>query len=144
MTATNKRYSYLRVTVIRIDVHPTGETRSTHHTFFTLDPRMVPNHTSHVVHVGNLLLVPTRTKYAPTPRRSLGIQRQIVLAIALGHLILPPSQQPWSRGERFRPSGYTVTSAYWDHIPSCDRYVQCLLVGANSLVLNRHRRQLQP
>jgi hypothetical protein len=25
MTATNKRYSYLRVTVIRIDVHVTGE-----------------------------------------------------------------------------------------------------------------------
>jgi hypothetical protein len=25
MTATNKRYSYLRVAVIRIDVHPVGE-----------------------------------------------------------------------------------------------------------------------
>jgi hypothetical protein len=25
MTATNKRYSYPRVTVIQIDVHPTGE-----------------------------------------------------------------------------------------------------------------------
>jgi hypothetical protein len=25
MTATNKRYSYLRVTVILIDVHPAGE-----------------------------------------------------------------------------------------------------------------------
>jgi hypothetical protein len=25
MTATNKKYSYLRVTVIRIDVHPAAE-----------------------------------------------------------------------------------------------------------------------
>jgi hypothetical protein len=25
LTATNKRYSYLRVTAIRIDVYPTGE-----------------------------------------------------------------------------------------------------------------------
>jgi hypothetical protein len=33
----------------------------------------------------------------------------------LGHLILPPLLQPWSRGERFRPSGYTATSVYWGH-----------------------------
>jgi hypothetical protein len=28
--------------------------------------------------------------------------------------------------------------------PACDRYIQYLLVGANSSVLNRHRRGLQP
>jgi hypothetical protein len=28
--------------------------------------------------------------------------------------------------------------------PACDRYVQCLLTGANLSVLNRHRRGLKP
>jgi hypothetical protein len=28
--------------------------------------------------------------------------------------------------------------------PTCDRYVQYLLMGANRMVLNRHRRGLQP
>jgi hypothetical protein len=32
-----------------------------------LDSRRVPDHTSPVVRVDNLSLVPTRTKYAPTP-----------------------------------------------------------------------------
>jgi hypothetical protein len=116
-----------------------GKTWSTHHTFNTLDPHRVPDHTSHMVHVGNLSLVPMRMKHAPTHRRNLGDQRQTSPAVALGHLILPPSRQPWSRRERFRPSDYTTTSAYWAHIPACERYVQCLLVGANLSVLNRHR-----
>jgi hypothetical protein len=37
--------------------------------FSTLDPCMVPDHTSYVVHVDNLSLVPTRSKQAPTPER---------------------------------------------------------------------------
>jgi hypothetical protein len=130
MTATNKRYSYLRITVIRIDVHPAGETRSTCYTLFTLDSRRVSDHTSHVVHAGNILLVLTRLKQTPTPGRSLGDQRQTGPAVALGHHILPSSRQSWSRGERFQPSGYTATSTYWVHIPACDRYVQCLLMGS--------------
>jgi hypothetical protein len=55
----------------------------------------------------------------------------------------PPSRQPWSRGESFRPSDYIDTSVYWTHISVYDRYVQCLLTGANPSVLNRHRRGLQ-
>jgi hypothetical protein len=96
-----------------------GKIRSTRHTLFTLDPRRVPNHTSHVVHVGNISLVPTRSKQAPTPRISLGDQRQTGLAVVFGHLILPPLRQPWNRGERIRSSGYTT-------------------------ILNRHRWELQP
>jgi hypothetical protein len=38
-------YSYPRVTAIRIDVHPKGETQPTRHTLFTLSPRMVHDHT---------------------------------------------------------------------------------------------------
>jgi hypothetical protein len=87
--------------------------RSTQHTLSTLDLRMVPDHTSLVVHVGNLSLVPTRPKQAPTPGRSLGNRRQTDPAVTLGRLILPPSWQPYSRGEMFQPSGYIVTSAYW-------------------------------
>jgi hypothetical protein len=44
-TATNKRYSYPRVAVIWIDVHPAGETQPTHHTHPTLSPCMVLDHT---------------------------------------------------------------------------------------------------
>jgi hypothetical protein len=92
----------------------------------------------------NLSLVPMRLKQVPTPERSLDDQRQTGPAVVLGHLILSTSRQPWSRGERFRPSGHTATSTYWAHIPACDRYDQCLLTGANPSVLNRHRRGLQP
>jgi hypothetical protein len=46
--------------------------------------------------------------------------------------------------ERFQPSGYTATTTYWAHIPEYNRYVQCLLTGANPSVLNQHRRGLQP
>jgi hypothetical protein len=107
-----------------------GKIRSTRHTLSTLDLRRVPDHTSHMVHIGNLLLVSVRMKQSPTPGRSLGDQRQAGPVVALGHLILTPSRQSWSRGERFRPSGYTVTSAYWAHILVCDWYVQYLLAGA--------------
>jgi hypothetical protein len=69
-----------------------GKTRSTHHMLFTLDLRRVPNHISHMDHVGNLSLVPMRLKHAPTPGRSLGDQRLTRSAVALGHLILPPSR----------------------------------------------------
>jgi hypothetical protein len=115
-----------------------GETRSTCHTLSTLDPHRVSNHISHVVHVGNLLLVPVRMKQTPTPERSLSDQRQTGPTVILGYLILHPSRQPLSRGERFQPSGYTGISTYWTHIPACDRYVQYLLTRVNSSVLNRH------
>jgi hypothetical protein len=66
----------------------------------------------------NLSLAPTKSKQTPTPGRSLDNQRQTDPAVVLGDLILPPMRQPWSRGERFRPNGYTTTSAYWAHITS--------------------------
>jgi hypothetical protein len=84
-----------------------GKTRSTCHTLSTLDSHMVLDHTSPVVHVGYLSLVPTRMKHAPTPERSLGDRRQTGPAVILGHLITPPSRQPWSRGRE--------VSAKWCH-----------------------------
>jgi hypothetical protein len=76
MAATNKRYSSPRVAVIRTDVHPAGENSINTHTLFTLNSHMVPDHTSPVVRIDNLLLVPTRMKQAPTLGRSLGDRRQ--------------------------------------------------------------------
>jgi hypothetical protein len=66
----------------------------------------------------NLSLAPTKLKQAPTPRRSLGNQRQTGPAVVLGDLIPTPMRQPWSRGERFRSNGYIAKSAYWAHITS--------------------------
>jgi hypothetical protein len=52
MTVANKQYSYLRVTVIQIDVHPVGEnlTNTTYasHIESAYDPRP---HISHMVNV---------------------------------------------------------------------------------------------
>jgi hypothetical protein len=76
---------------------------------------MILDHTSPVVHVGNLSQVPIRTKHASISRRSLSDQKQTDPVVTLGHLILPPSRQPWSRGEGFQPTGYIATSAYWAH-----------------------------
>jgi hypothetical protein len=66
----------------------------------------------------NLSVAPTKSKQAPTPGRRHGNQRQTGLAVVLGDIIPPPMRQPWSRGERFWPNGYTATSAYWAHITS--------------------------
>jgi hypothetical protein len=66
----------------------------------------------------NLSLAPTKSKQAPTPGRSLGNQRQTDPTVVLGSLIPPPMRQPWSRGERFQPNGYTTPSAHWAYITS--------------------------
>jgi hypothetical protein len=66
----------------------------------------------------NLSLAPTKSKQAPTTGRSLHNQRQTGPVIVLGDIILPPTRQLCTRGERFRSNGYTTTSAYWAHITS--------------------------
>jgi hypothetical protein len=104
---------------------------------------MVLDHTSHMVCVGKLSLLPTGMKHAPTPERSLDNQRQTVLPSSWV-TSSPPHDSIGVGGERFHPSGYTVTSAYWAHIPACDWYVQWLLTVANPSVLNRHRQGIQP
>jgi hypothetical protein len=66
----------------------------------------------------NLSLAPTKSKQASTPGRSLGNHRQNGPAVFLGGLTPPSMRQPWSRGKKFRPNGYTATIAYWTHITS--------------------------
>jgi hypothetical protein len=105
---------------------------------------MVPDHTSPMVHVSNLLLVPIKTKHAPTPRRSLSDRRHIDPVIVLGHLIPLPHD---SLGVGERSFVQVVTQLYQltgPITPACDQYVQYLLMGPNPSVLNQHRRGLQP
>jgi hypothetical protein len=129
MTTTNKqllisesRSDSNRCTPCRgkLKQHATYASHSSPRTLGVRFLRAVPIH-------DNLSLTPTKLKQAPTPGRSLGNQRQIGLAIILGGLILPPMRQPWSRGERFRPNGYTTTSAYWAHITRM-RSIRSILV----------------
>jgi hypothetical protein len=54
-----------------------GKTRSTRHTLSTLDPCRVLNHTSHVVHVGNLLLVPRGQNRPLHPGEILAIKDRL-------------------------------------------------------------------
>jgi hypothetical protein len=121
-----------------------GKTRSTRHTLFTLDSRMVPDHTSLVVHVGNLLLVPTSTKHDPTPGRSLDDKDRLARPSSrVTSFFLPHDSLGVGEGG----FGQVVTQLYQltGHITlASDRYVQCLLMRANPSVLNRHRRGLQP
>jgi hypothetical protein len=120
-----------------------GKTRSTRHTLSTLDSRMVLDHTSPMDHVGNLSLVPIRTKQTPTPGRSLGDRRQMSPTVILRHLIPPPPHD--SHGVRERGFGQVVTELHQltgPITPACDRYVQYLLVGTNPSDINRHRRGL--
>jgi hypothetical protein len=74
-----------------------------------------------------------RMKQAPTPGRNLGDRGQTGPVIVLGHLIPPPSRQPWSRGERFQQSGYTATSTYWAQITSIRLVRSILTPGGQSI-----------
>jgi hypothetical protein len=51
-------------------------------------------------YVATFHVVPNRFKQTPTPGGILGTQRSPGSAVVLGHLILPPSHQPWSMGEK--------------------------------------------
>jgi hypothetical protein len=146
MAATNKR---LLISESRGDSNrctPYTKKSDQHITLFMLDLHRVPDPTSHVVHVGNLSLVPTRTKEAPTPGRSLGNRRHTGPAVVLGHLIpLPHDSIPLphdSLGVGERSFNQVVTQPHQltgSISPSCDRYVQYLLTGTNPSILNRHR-----
>jgi hypothetical protein len=66
-----------------------GKTRSIRYTLFIPDFHRVSDPISHVVHVDNLSLIPTRMKQALTLGRSLGDRGQTGPAVILGHLIPP-------------------------------------------------------
>jgi hypothetical protein len=138
MTATNKRYSYPRVTAIRIDVHPVGENPNNM-------PRTLPTpiyaHPSYAF----CWQSPFVTTFHWLPRdRNKPLHPEEVLATKdrltqpsfwMASLLLP-----WDSpriGERsFDPM---VTQLHQLTRPislACDRYVQYLLTGANRMVLS--------
>jgi hypothetical protein len=121
-----------------------GKTWSTCHTLSTLDSCMVLDHTSLVVRVGNLLLVPIRTKQAPRPGEVLSIEDRLAWSSSwITSFPLPHD----SLGVGERGFGQVVIQLHQltrPITPACDRYVQYLLTGGNPSVLNWHRRGLQP
>jgi hypothetical protein len=145
MTATNKRLHISkshgdsnRCTPCRgkLDQHAMYASHSSPRTSSVRFLRAVPVR-------DKLSLAPMKSKQAATPEISIGNQRQTGPAIVLGGPIPPPMRQPWSRGKKFQPSGYTTTSAYWAHITSMRSVRSILARGANPSVINRHRWGLQ-
>jgi hypothetical protein len=143
-----KGYSYPRVTSIRIDVHPAGENP-------TNMTRTLPT----PVHVRTTYASCERSPYvatfyeAPTNldrshcswEKGLLIQstaHRLTDARVRTQLLSRTSQ--WSRGRKPSSWRWPTTRFTGPISPTCDRYVQYLLMGANRTVLNRHRRGLQP
>jgi hypothetical protein len=98
---------------------------------------------SRSIHIWQPFTNPYEVEPVPTLRRNHGTQCSLGMTVVLGHLILPPSRQPWSRGEKGRPSSYTTTQFTGPISPACDQYVQYLCIGTNPSVLNQHRQGLQ-
>jgi hypothetical protein len=106
----------------------------------TLDLHMVPNHTPPVVYVGKLSLVPTWTKQAPTPGEAFATKDRLAWPSSWVTSFPLPHD---SLGVGDRGFGQVVTQVHQltePITPTCDRYVQYLLVRSNPSVLNRHRR----
>jgi hypothetical protein len=147
-TATNKRYSYPRVAVIWIDVHPVGETQPTHHTHPTLSPRMVLDHTYLMRSTHSNLLRSHRQSWAgsllPRKRTSHIIHSTMADRSTGLYPVSLPSQPMKQWGAKSTFCWWSATRFTGLISPACDRYVQYLLAGVNPSALNRHKRGLQP
>jgi hypothetical protein len=94
-------------------------------------------------YVATFCVVPTRSKWVPTHRRSLGTQRSPNPTIILCTLFLLPHT---SLGVWEKSFGQIATLVHWftrPISPTCGQYIQYLLVDTNLSVLNRHRHGLQ-
>jgi hypothetical protein len=146
MTATNKGYSYPRVTVIRIDVHPTGENPTNMpHTFHTRSAYDPWPYVSHVLRVKQLFVSHQQIWTDHT-----ALEKQGFLTTSLAHWMadlwvptqfLSPHSQ-WSSRLKSNFCRWQATRFIESITPVCDWYIQYLLMGANPSVLNRHRRGL--
>jgi hypothetical protein len=122
------------------------KTRPTRHTLFTLSSSMTLDHTyltwsmysnfswSRQQRWTELLLLRKRapnTIHNTTADRSTGPYQFLSW------------DSHWSSGGKATICWRHATRLTGPISPTCDRYVQYLLVGANPLVLNRHRQELQ-
>jgi hypothetical protein len=141
-------YSYPRVTVIRIDVHPAGEnsTNTTRTLPTPVHARLVYASCGWFPYVATFHEVSIdldRCHYS----REKGLLTQSTACRLTDPQVrtqLLSWASQWSRG-RMPSSWWWPTTRFTGLIsPACDRYVQYLLTGANRTVLNWHRRGLQP
>jgi hypothetical protein len=140
-------YSYPRVTVIRIDVHPAGEIRPTRHVRFprqsTYAQRTLPAGCPHtwqpsMSHRQSWTESLLPRKRAPDTISSTSADR------STGPYPVSLPSQPMKQWRKPNIHQQQATRFTGPISPVCDRYVQYLLMGANRMVLNQHRRGLQP
>jgi hypothetical protein len=129
-------YSYPRVAVIRIDVHPTGEnpTNMTH-TLPTGGPCTWKPSMSHRQSWTESLLL---RKRAPDIIHSTSADR------STGPYSVSLSSQPMKQWRKPNIHQQQATRFTGPISSASDHYVQYLLTGVNRTVLNRHRQELQP
>jgi hypothetical protein len=148
MIAANKRYSYPRVAVIQIDVHPAGENpiNKTH---------MVPTlvhiclaYTScgqspsvAIFHESSIELSRTTAPEKKGSRHNLQHAGRLTRGFVPIFSPEPTNEAVGAKSSIYRPQATRLTGSI---SPACDRYIQYLLAGANTSVLNRHRWGLQP
>jgi hypothetical protein len=141
-------YSYPRVAAIRIDVHPAGENLTNTTRMLPTPVHVCPTYAScrWSLYVATFHEAPTDLdrshcsweKGLPTQSTA----RRLIDPRVRTHLLSRTSQ--WSRGCKPSSSRWPTTRFTEPISSACDRYVQYLLMGANWMVLNRHRRGLQP
>jgi hypothetical protein len=139
-------YSYPRVVVIQIDVHPAGENSTNMSRFPRLvhvwsttirisrSPHIAIFHT--VVNIFEQIHC-TREEWVPTQSTARRLIDPWVRTQLLSH------NSPWSNGKKSSFSWHPTTMLTGPISLTCDRYVQYLLTEGNSSVINWHRRGLQ-
>jgi hypothetical protein len=124
-----------------------GKTRPTHSTISTLSLCMVYDHRYLTWSTHSNLPYDCQhiwTDPLHPRRRALDIIHSTPADWSIGPYQVLSHNSPWSSGEKSSFYWHPTTRLTGSISPACDRYVQYLLVGANTLVLNRHRRGLSP
>jgi hypothetical protein len=146
MTVTNKRYSYPRVTVIWIDVHPAGEnsinmTRTlptpVHvrpaYPFNGQFPYLVTFHESST-ELSRAIALEKKGSWHNSHHAGWPIHRSVP-----SFSPEPTNEAVWAKSSIYRQHATRLTGPISS---ACDRYVQYVLTGVNPSVLNRHRSGL--
>jgi hypothetical protein len=133
---------------IRINVHPAGKKiQLTHHTLFTLSPRMVHGYTYLTRSIYSNLSYSRQqiwTDQLHSRRRAPDTIHNTAAIRSAGPYPASLPQQLKSSGEKSSSCWQPTTRLTELISPACDQYVQYLLAWVNRTVLNRHRRGLQP
>jgi hypothetical protein len=124
-----------------------GKTWPTRHTLSTLSPRMVHDHT-YLTRSAYSNFSYSRQQIWTDPlhlrRRAPDTIHSTMAIRSAGPYPASLPQQPKSSGKKSSSCWQPTTRLTGPVSPTCDWYVQYLLAGVNRMVLNRHRRGLQP